>query len=313
MAEPGIAGIGSIFVDDIVLADGTTHMGLLGGGVLHAMLGAVIWGERPGLVGLAGADLDVEAHVFLREFLDTRGLKKLAIRQARAWQLYEDDGQRTEVPRVSPIEPFIDGPQPPDWPAAYDSVKGFYALQGFEGIRHWRAARAGLLLWEPLQQVMVAGARQPFLEALHLGDIDVVSPNLLEAQVVLGASDPQDLVAIMWRAGARIVALRMGEHGALVGDATTGQILHVPAYPSLRVADPTGAGNTFCGGLLLGLARGLPLAEAAALAAVSASYCVETFGTLNPATINPGERDQRLRAIRAATSPATPGTLPRSR
>lgn len=53
----------------------------------------------------------------------------------------------------------------------------------------------------------------------------------------------------------------------------------IPAAPCRAVADPTGAGDSERSGLLLGLARGLSVPEAARLGAVSASYCIECQGT----------------------------------
>ncbi|KAI1761107.1 Ribokinase-like protein [Hypoxylon sp. FL1150] len=54
----------------------------------------------------------------------------------------------------------------------------------------------------------------------------------------------------------------------------------IPAYhadPS-KVVDPTGGGNTFLGGLAVGLARGRSLEEAAAYGSVAASFAIEQVG-----------------------------------
>jgi len=67
--------------------------------------------------------------------------------------------------------------------------------------------------------------------------------------------------------------------------------------PISEVIDQTGAGNTYCGGLLLGLLRGKPLKEAALMGAVSASFCLEHIGILDPDTISHSERDQRFRSV----------------
>ncbi|KAI4603279.1 hypothetical protein KJ359_006072 [Pestalotiopsis sp. 9143b] len=54
----------------------------------------------------------------------------------------------------------------------------------------------------------------------------------------------------------------------------------IPAYHTdkEKVVDPTGGGNTFLGGLAVGLARGKSLEEAATWASVAASFAIEQVG-----------------------------------
>jgi adenosine kinase len=52
----------------------------------------------------------------------------------------------------------------------------------------------------------------------------------------------------------------------------------VPAVPPTRIVDPTGVGDAYRGGLLKGLALGLPLDVCARLASVSAAYALEHLG-----------------------------------
>jgi hypothetical protein len=94
--------------------------------------------------------------------VDTRGLIQVEIPQIRAWQLFEEEGTRRELYRVANTTPFIVGAQPEHLPQAYKGSQGFYLLQGFEGVRAWCAVTTGLVLWEPLQQIMVAqSSRSP--------------------------------------------------------------------------------------------------------------------------------------------------------
>ncbi len=53
---PDLVLLGNLFVDDIVLHDGTTLMAEPGGAILHAALAASLWGARVGLVSVAGTD-----------------------------------------------------------------------------------------------------------------------------------------------------------------------------------------------------------------------------------------------------------------
>jgi sugar/nucleoside kinase (ribokinase family) len=294
---PFIAGVGAVFIDDIVLPAGTTHMEQLGGGVIHAMMGAALWDEKPGLVALAGNDPSKSICDYMSQHLDTRGLRRLPIPQIRAWQIFEHDGSRRELYRVQQVQPFITGAQPEDLPDSYQPTTGFYLLQDFAGIRRWRQSLPdGLLLWEPLQQIMTSANRTAFHEAIRTSAVDIASPNLAEARNIYGDRSPGELVDAMLAAGARIAALRMGRSGSLIG-RYTGDRYEVPAFSPAAIIDQTGAGNAYCGALLLGIARGLPLAEAGAMAAVSASFCLEQVGVINPAIVTPAERDNRYQII----------------
>lgn len=294
---PQLVGVGSVFIDDIVLPTGQTYMGRLGGGVVHALMGAVVWDERPGIVGLTGQGLGETAEATLNSAFDAQGMIQLDIPQARAWQLFETDGTRREVPRVTDIEPFIEGPQPYQWPAVYDDSRAVYLLQSFDGIQAWGAVLDGLVLWEPLQQVMTPGRHSEMAQALESGCADIASPNLIEAQAVYDLSDPADLVRAMWDNGAKTVALRMGEQGSLVGQRDTGELHHIPAVTGLNVVDQTGAGNTYCGTLLAGLMHGRSLIESACMGTVAASFCVEQVGVLDPSQVESDVRDKRYETL----------------
>jgi sugar/nucleoside kinase (ribokinase family) len=294
--SPRIIGVGGVFIDDIVLASGETRMASLGGGAVHALMGAAVWGERPGILAPVGRSFPDACRRLLEEHLDTRGLKALEIEQMRAWQVFEEDGRRQELYRVRQTEPFIRGLSPEDLPRGYDRRAAFYLLQGFDGVRRWRAEVAGFVLWEPLQQVMVPASRGEFRSVLRECPVDIVSPNLVEAQAIYGRLSPDELVDAMMGDGAAAVALRLGAEGSVVADETTGGPVRVGPVHVPRVVDPTGAGNTYCGALLAGVVQGRPLRAAAAWGAVAASFCVETWGAVRPDAVDRVKRDRRLAA-----------------
>jgi sugar/nucleoside kinase (ribokinase family) len=89
--------------------------------------------------------------------------------------------------------------------------------------------------------------------------------------------------------GPRIVLLKKGEHGCLaaIGD----DLFALPAYPTPNLKDPTGAGDSFAGGLLGYLASKdqydvQTLKNAIAAGTVMASFTIEEFslGRLRKAT-----------------------------
>ena len=92
--------IGSIIIDDIVMPDGTTHMGCLGGGGVHAVMGMRVWSEQVGLVANIGRDFPSSLMDKLEKAFDVQGLVKCDMSTIRAWQLFETNGTRREVLRT---------------------------------------------------------------------------------------------------------------------------------------------------------------------------------------------------------------------
>jgi adenosine kinase len=75
------------------------------------------------------------------------------------------------------------------------------------------------------------------------------------------------------------VIVTLGEKGARIkAGAETHEI---PIVPPRRVADPTGVGDAFRGGLLKGLLRGASWPVCGRLGALAATYCLEEVGTQN--------------------------------
>jgi adenosine kinase len=77
------------------------------------------------------------------------------------------------------------------------------------------------------------------------------------------------------RAGTVIVTL--GELGSRI---ITGKgEVSIPPAKARTVKDPTGAGDSYRGGLISGLVRGLPMEQCARMGSVCASFAVESYGT----------------------------------
>jgi adenosine kinase len=84
-----------------------------------------------------------------------------------------------------------------------------------------------------------------------------------------------DQAALRERVGLLITTL--GDQGAeIVAD---GETLRIPTVKVPDVVDPTGAGDAFRAGLMLGLTRGFPLAVTGRLATLAGAYAVGQLGT----------------------------------
>ncbi len=293
-APPAYLCVGGIIIDDIVFPDGATRMAVLGGGTVHAAAGMLIWGQRPGIASRIGTDLPDSARQRLERDFDLRGLVELNLPQARAWQLFEWDGRRTEIFRVDEVAPFLYGVTPEEVSAAYRTARGVHLLRDAGDLPHWRAIFPdATILWEPGQAFMVAENADSFRAGL--AHIDIVSPNLLEAQQVYGLTDPATLVSAMLDDGARIAALRMGAAGSLVGARDRDDLLSVPAVPVPEIVDQTGAGNTYCGAFLVGWLETGDVRQAADYGAVAASFALEVIGAADPPADLIARREERGR------------------
>jgi len=130
-------------------------------------------------------------------------------------------------------------------------------------------------------------------------------PNLVAAaREVLSWTPPAD--APDGTRGPSVVVAKQGEYGAAL--ITPRSFFALPAYPLETVIDPTGAGDTFAGGLV-GYIAAHPqeklsdelLRRAMAHASVLASFNVEEFGTDRVARLRGQEIVARIHELHAMT------------
>ncbi len=131
-------------------------------------------------------------------------------------------------------------------------------------------------------------------------------PNLISAaREVLSWSPPTPSSSGEAR-GPSVIVAKQGEYGAAL--ITRESFFALPAYPLETVIDPTGAGDTFAGGLVGYIAahRGEELSDgllrrAMAHATVLASFNVEEFGTERVARLTGREIVARIGELHAMT------------
>ena len=99
--------------------------------------------------------------------------------------------------------------------------------------------------------------------------------------------------------GCELVVIKQGGQGQMLYDAVGKHRWEIPAYPS-RMADPTGAGDAFCGGFLAGYRESYEPLDAALYGNVSASLTVEGSGPFYPLEVMPGLAQARLEALEAS-------------
>jgi sugar/nucleoside kinase (ribokinase family) len=101
-----------------------------------------------------------------------------------------------------------------------------------------------------------------------------------EARQLTGRTNLIEAAEFVLDLGPKFVMVKKGEHGALLVSADGPAA--IPAYPSKLVRDPTGAGDSFAGGVLGYLAsqdelNGPALKRAMVHGTVAASFAIEDF------------------------------------
>jgi sugar/nucleoside kinase (ribokinase family) len=113
-------------------------------------------------------------------------------------------------------------------------------------------------------------SRREIVELLPL--VDYFLPNEVEAGCLTGMEDPTSAARALQRNSGGWVIVKLGKEGCVAVGA--GQEHRVSA-PSVRVADTTGAGDAFNGGLLYALSGGTEEPEALRLATTVVSRASE--------------------------------------
>ncbi len=134
-----------------------------------------------------------------------------------------------------------------------------------------------------------------------LSRVDMVVINESEARALAGESNIVKAAKAIRSIGPEYVVIKRGEYGALtfMGD----DVFFAPAYPLEDVYDPTGAGDTFAGGMIGSIARNGKLTPAALRRAtvngcVMASFVVENFSFDAMRELDEKMISQRLNAFR---------------
>jgi sugar/nucleoside kinase (ribokinase family) len=105
--------------------------------------------------------------------------------------------------------------------------------------------------------------------------------------------------------GPKFVVIKKGEHGSMLVSGKDTFVL--PAFPAEKVVDPTGAGDSFAGGMMGYLATQMSLSPATlkramAFGTVTASYTIADFSLAGLAATNREQIDDRWQEYKAAMS-----------
>ncbi len=256
------------------------------------------------LVGAVGDDWPAEHTALLRSRqIDTAGLEVVAGAKTFRWRgKYLPNMNDRETLEVH-LNVF--GDFDPKLPATSRQARYVFLANGSPRLQ------LGVLEQTPQAVLRVADTMDLWINIQRdellalLRRIDGVVLNDSEARLLTG---DENLVRAGHRVrelGPKFVVIKKGEHGAMFFGPDDTYVL--PAYPTPNVVDPTGAGDTFAGGMMGYLAESGDLSPAGlktalAYGTVAASFCVEDFSLERLKRINRDDLNRRVDEYRRMLS-----------
>ena len=274
---------------------------LLGGSASHAGVAASFFGAV-NLVGVVGDDFPQRyIQLYEQHGIDLEGLQRLPGKTFHWSGEYElnMNNRRTLATELGVFETFT-----PELPATYQTTP-FVLLANIA---------------PALQSHVLDQMRRPRFVAADTMDLwlNVALPDLLkllkrldafvlndsEAQQLTGEATVFGALKKIHRLGPKYVIIKQGSHGSILSGPRG--LFICPAYPLPKVVDPTGAGDSFVGGMMgfLAAAKGPVdnhIRRAMAYGSVVASFCCEGFGLQRTAKITRAQIDGRLKELERLT------------
>ncbi|MBX3365180.1 MAG: sugar kinase [Phycisphaeraceae bacterium] len=275
---------GTISIDTIHTPSGEVRPDILGGSCTYFAAAASFF-TPVRMVAVVGQDFPPHLRATLDRFpnIDTRGLEVRAGSKSFRWggRYLDNMDQRETV--FTDLNVIAEAPPPV--PEAYrDSPLVFLAnthpaiqmhmLEHFD--RRILAVADTMDLW-------INHHRDDLLALLRR--VDGLVLNYDEAELMTGKRNTVAAARALLAHGPRFVVVKKGEHGCIL--AHQDGLAALPAYPAENVIDPTGAGDTFAGGMMGHLARRLAegkeirsfeaIRQALAHGTIVASFTIEDF------------------------------------
>jgi sugar/nucleoside kinase (ribokinase family) len=294
MSASPVLIVGSVAFDTLHLPTGS-HPRVLGGSATFASLAASRFAPVR-LVGVVGRDWPERATRMLWSHrVDTTGLEMNHRGDTFHWEgRYAGDlsSRETLATDLNVFASFA-----PKIPAAFrrsrwvmlGNIHPALQLEVLEQIE-----RPGLVVADTMN-FWIRG-ELPALKKT-LGRVDLLVLNDEEARELSGEHNLVRAARALMRLGPRRVIVKKGEHGALLFEGD--RVFSAPAYPTTDVMDPTGAGDTFAGGLIgyiagRGDTRHETLRSAVIFGSALASFCVEGVGTTRLQSLTRGQIARRV-------------------
>jgi len=273
---------------------------VLGGSAVHFAFGAAIY-TRVRLVGVVGEDFPSAMRAVLAAGnIDLAGLEVRPGSRTFRWSgKYTPDMNDRETLDVQLNVLAEDAPRVP---AAFADSEVLFLANTHPALqRQMRAAVPGAKLTVcDTMDLWIGSQRAELLKTL--GEVDGLIINDGEARQLTGCGNLIEAGAAILRLGPRFTVIKKGEHGSLLfcGSSVTA----LPAFPTKCVKDPTGAGDSFAGGMLGYLASEADYSDAALRRAlmhgtIVASFTIEDFSVNRIRNVQRREVEERVRQFAA--------------
>jgi sugar/nucleoside kinase (ribokinase family) len=272
----GLLVVGSIALDTVKTPFGKVK-DALGGSATYFSTSASFF-AKVDLVGVVGEDFSARHINFLKKRgVDLKGLKKEKGRTFRWTGEYEYDLNKanTKCTHLNVFSTFN-----PRLPEEYKKDKFVFLANIHPNlqINVLRQIKKPRLVACDSMNLWIETERKELLKLLK--EVDLFVLNDSEARELTRQSNLARAARTIRSYGPRMVIIKKGEHGSLL--FFNGRFFSAPAYPLEDVYDPTGAGDTFAGGLMGYLAKTEDLSEknirrGIIYGSVMASFVVEDF------------------------------------
>jgi sugar/nucleoside kinase (ribokinase family) len=287
--------VGSVALDTLETPHGRAD-NALGGSATHFALSASRFAPVR-LVGVVGKDFPAEHINLLKaQKIDVSGLEIAEGKTFRWHGRFVGDMSRAET--VS-VELNVLASFQPKVPAAFASTP--FVLLGNAAPETQRAVfdqlKAPRFVMLDTMNLWISSQRPALVQMLPR--VDAVCINFEEALQLADTTSGAKAVRKILDLGAKTLIMKRGEHGATL--ATREGQFSVPSFPTDRVVDPTGAGDSFAGGTLGYLAQAgaekNALRRAIVYGSVMGSFAVEEFGTKRIQSVTREEIESRALSI----------------
>jgi sugar/nucleoside kinase (ribokinase family) len=295
--------VGSIAFDAVRTPFGERSR-MLGGSAVHFALAASFF-DRVRVVGPVGDDWSATEEAVLagrgvicEDIIHVPGGRTFFWSGVYGWDLNDRETLDTQLGVFEGFAPSLS-------PAAAAAEVLFLANIQPELQRAVRAQAPGArFVALDSMNLWIEVARDALVAAIS--EVDCVILNDAELRQLTGAPNLIRAAREVLSWGPTAVVAKQGEYGAAL--LTADGFFSLPAFPLADVRDPTGAGDTFAGGLVgyvaahpdeavdLGLLR-----RAMAYGTALASFNVEEFGTERVARLTGAEISERVRELAALT------------
>jgi sugar/nucleoside kinase (ribokinase family) len=294
--------VGSVALDDVE-TPAETRENLLGGSAVYFSYAASYF-TPVRLVGVVGEDWPAEHTRFLQSRqIDTRGLQVIRGAKTFHWhgKYFTDMNQRQTVDVQLNVMSQFDPVLPDD----FRRCKYLFLANGSTDLQLkvlGQCPGASLTVADTMDLWI---RTQPDLLAELLRRIDGLVLNDSEARLLAKDENLVRAGNTIRQMGPRFVVIKKGEHGAMFFSKHETYVL--PAYPTAKVVDPTGAGDSFAGGMMGYLAEQgnfepKTLKEAMAYGILAASFTVEDFSLDRLKKIERADLERRMEEYRKMLS-----------